>query len=526
MKHILGTAIGILFFSWNAFSQTNYQNAFVGAADQDLTIKTVTVAPVTDNVGGIYAKPLDEELRNALNADLQWSLQKYPADLKIKTESLDDNPEDVQKIMAASGADAVLSARLTKGTRGINGALTLFVGREGWPLLQENLVDYKGFETADVRAQFKRMFAQLKAKMPFKGIILSRRGQEVTLNLGGSYGLKPNMSVSIIQIVKINRHPKLHFMIGTEKEVLGRVVLTKVDSNLSFGSVVFERDPGVVTVGSKVLPQEFVKYPSPIVTPDGKILQDLNGRQDKEIAFGDSPQEWLPEAPPQFGKIDLLAGFSNYEQSSDLSTGSVSGKNGFAPNILVRGELWLNPNWFVGLNLRQSVFSISNGLSGSSPGHLNMAMEQYGAGAGYNFLLSNDFFGPKMQIYGGFETTKFTVDNSTPLAFTNMEYSGFLLGLSGQFPVSNEVPLDLGATFNMWFNPNVSEGSSSGSDSNSVNTFGFFADYRLRQRLKIRGELSFEYYKSDFSGTGSRPNPASGTSHKLTSFLAGIEYLF
>ncbi|MNJ93532.1 hypothetical protein D3C87_112140 [compost metagenome] len=509
-------------------AQTNSQNIFVSAADQDLNIKSIVITPTTDNVSGIYAKPVEEYLRFLVNEDKQWSLADYPKNISVKTDLLDENPSDVKKIMTAANAEAVLSSRLIKGPRGLSITLTLYVGRDGLPLLQEVLSDYKGFEINDVKFEVKRLFDNLKNKMPFRATIMSRRGQQVTLSLGSAYGLKPGMNVSVVQVLKINRHPKLNFMIGTEKEVLGRVQLFKVEPYLSFGSIVMEKESGVITVGSKILPEEYIKYPTPVVTPGGKVLQDLSARPDKDVAFGDSPQEWRPEAPPQYGKIELLAGISSYTQNVNLtSAGSISGDSNFTPNIAVRGELWINPEWYLGFNLRQAVYSLDNSLSGSTPGTLNGSMSQYGIHFGYNFLLSNEFFGPKLQVNLGYSNTTFAIDDSNPTAFTRMQYGGMVLGFAGQFPISEEVPIDLGAKFDFYLDPGLSENKSSGASSdNKINSFGFFLDYRLRPKFKIRGELLFDYYSSDFSGTGDRTDPATSASHKLTTFMGGVQWLF
>ncbi|XGC80951.1 hypothetical protein ACES2L_00455 [Bdellovibrio bacteriovorus] len=521
------------FFVWicfisvlpSALAQTNAQNVFVSAVDQDLAIKSIVLVPPTDNVGGIYAKPVEEELRNALNADKQWSLTDMPADLKIKSELLDERPEEVQKILKSAKSEAALATKIIRGPRGMSITMTLFVGREGFPLLQESLSEYKGFETAEVRNEVKRLFENLKSRMPFRATILSRRGQQVTLNLGSNYGLKPESRVSVVQIIKINRHPKLKIMVSTEKEVLGRVKLFKVEPHLSFGYVEMEKDPGIITVGSKVMPDEFVKYSVPVTTPSGKVLQDVSTRPDKEVAFGEDPQEWLPTMPPQYGKIDLLAGIGNYTQNASLPTESISGSNTLAPNIMVRGEMWLSPEWYVGLVLRQSVFSISNDLTASTPSSLNLGIGQYGVSLGYNFLMTNDFFGPKIQLSGGYLNTKFSVDDSNPTAFTTMSYSGLVFSVAGQVPLSEEMPVDIGGKLDFFYNPTVSESKTSGSSSSSsINAFSFFFDYKLRTRFKIRGEILIENYNSSFSGTGERT--ASSASHKMTTLLGGVQYSF
>ncbi|WP_096000896.1 hypothetical protein [Bdellovibrio bacteriovorus] len=532
MKIILHTFVSVVLASSFIFSmahaQTNAQNAYISAIDQDLAIKSIVLVPTSDNVGGIYARPVDEELQNALNDDKQWSLAAYPKDLNIKTEFLDERPQDVKSVLQNTQSEAALATRIIRGPRGISITMTLFVGRDGWPLLQESATDLKNFETVQIRAEARRMFENIKSRMPFRGVIMSRRGQQVTLNLGSNYGLKNESSVSVVQIIKVNRHPKLHFMVSTEKEVLGRVRLFKVEPYLSFGNIEMEKEPGVISVGAKVMPDEFVKYAIPVVTPSGKILQDVTTRPDKDVAFGENPQEWLPTMPPQYGKIELLAGITQYTQNATLlSSGSISGSDNMAPNIMARGEFWLNPEWYVGAQLRQAVIAIENTLAGSSPSKLNVAMGQYAVNAGYNFLLTNDFFGPKLQVSLGYINTNFTADDSTPTAYTSMKYSGMALGLGGQFPISEEVPFEIGAKLDFYLSTSMSENKTSGSSSsNKINSFSFFGDYRMQPRFKIRGEILVESYSSDFNGTGSRTESASTVTHKLMTIMGGVQYLF
>lgn len=526
--------LSLFIFSWPLYSpetqaQTNAQNNYVSAVDQDLAIKSIALVPTTDNVGGIYSRPVQEELRLLLNEDKQWSLANYPSSLNLKTESLEDRPNDVQKILQATQSEAALSSHIVRGPRGISITLTLFVGREGLPLLQESLTDYKGFETSQIRVETRKLFENMKARMPFRASILSRRGQQVTLNLGSSYGLRPDSRVSVVQIIKINRHPKLNFLVSTEKEVLGRVKLFKVDEYLSFGFIEMEKEAGVISVGSKVMPDEFVKYSVPITTPSGKVLQDVTTRPDKAVSFGEEPQEWLPTMPPQFGKIDLMAGLSSYTQNANLLTsGSISGSSNISPNIMVRGELWLNPDWYMGVMLRQSVFAISNSLAGSTPETLNMAMGQYGVNLGYNFLLTNDFFGPKLQLAAGYINTNFSVDDSSPkTAFTTMRYGGLFFSLAGQFPLSEEIPLDIGGKLDFPISTSMSENKTSGSSSsNKINSFGFFVDYKMKTRFKVRGEILLENYSSTFNGTGNRDEAATSISHRMTTLMGGVQYLF
>lgn len=511
-----------------AWSQTNAQNIYVSSIDQDLAIKSVVLIPVSDNIGGIYSKPMQEELVQILNDDKQWSLASYPADLKIRTESLEDRPSDIQKILRTAKAEAAMSTKIIRGTKGTSITMTLFVGREGLPFLQEQINDFQGFELSELKLEIRKLFENLKYRMPFRSTILSRRGQEVTLNLGRTYGLKPESRVSVVQIIKVNRHPKHNFMVSTEKEVLGRVKLFKVDEYMSFGYIEMEKEPGVISVGSKVMPDEFVKYSLPVTTPSGRVIHDINIRPDKELAFGEDPKEWVPTLPPQYGKIDLLAGLSSYTQNAKLvSAGSINGNSNIAPNIMARGELWLSPEVFLGVQLRQAVFSIDNSLVGSAPSSLNMSMSQYGINVGFNLLMTNDFFGPKLQVGAGYLNANFNIDDSSPTAFTSMRYGGLFVRLAGHFPLAENIPMEFGGKLDYFINASVSENITSGSsNSNNLSNFSFYGKYRTKTREYIFGELIFEGYSSSFSGAGQRTDPATSSSHKMTTLLLGVQYLF
>ena len=405
---------------------------FVSLPDQDLSVKTVTMAPLSDNVDGIYARPLNDTLSELLRNDPQWNLALFP-NFTVKTELLPDNPAEVQKILRAAHADALFTGRLLKGPGGLNLKLTLFVGSSGLPLAQEEVTETQAFDTAHVRELLTETFRRLRSRLPYRGTVVSRRGQEVTINLGSKEGLRPGDEVPVIQILQLRRHPKLNFMIGSEKVIVGKIRVTKTDDELSFGDLTYEREAGLVAIGFKVLPDEGVNY-LPAGGPDAAAA--MNQRADKNIAFGEKPVEWLPEPPPQYGRVQILGGFGQYSQTVSLTQeGAQNGSNSFTPNLALNGEGWLNRDWFVGFGIRQSAFSIGNPLPGSSPGKLNFSTGKYDVSAGYNFLLSQDFFGPKIQASLGLGKFSSHADASSPAVFLEHGFwrdaFGFLLHDSG-----------------------------------------------------------------------------------------------
>lgn len=520
---ILGS---VLLFANPLMGQTN---SYKSPVDQDVTVKKVVLVPSEDNINSVYAKPVDEVLKQALTDDAQWNLVDMEDFSKFKTNNLYTQPDEVKKILLASQGDGLLKVKMTKGPKGLNAKMTLFTAAEGLPLVEESLENYDRFELQEVKSAMVKMLFNLKNKMPYRGQVLSRRGQEITVSLGKSSGLRSDTDISLVQILKLHRHPKHKFMVASEKEILGKARVFKVDDELSFATLLLEREPGVINAGTKVLPDEYVKYPEPFLTPDGKLLANLSSREDKDISYGAKPTEWLPDAPPQYGKFQGMLGFGQYTQSTTFDNrGAITGTNNLAPTISISGELWLNMDWFFTLGLRQSAFAVENQLGGSSPKNINVSLSRYQLLFGKNFLMGTDFFGPKIQLSGGFGKFGSRSDDTNPTLFTNIEYGGMVFNFLGQFPLSDEKPIDIGLKYSYYWHPAVNETKSSGSPSDvKVNDFGLFVRYNMKPKMSYITEIDFEYYSTDFSNGGDRTVlPANENSHKLTTLLVGIEYLF
>jgi hypothetical protein len=507
------------------------KSVFVSSVDSDLTIKSVGVLPMVDNVAGIYSKPLSAHLLSLLADDKQWSANEIVDKQNSTPESYEDHSALAKTLLSKNKVDGFISSRLTKGPQGVTLRLNLFSGKEGLLTAQAIMSNYTGYEVADLRTQLSGLYKELKSKIPYDGVLLSRKGTLVTVNVGSKQGLSENQDLNVIQIVKVQRHPKFNFIVSTDKEILGRVRLKKVEEFLSFGTIVSERDEGVLKPGHKLIVEQFIKYPETPMTADQKIIDALGSRKDQPLAFGDKAGEWVPDKTPTFGKIAVLLGLTQYSLSSNLATsGGLSASNSLVPTIKLDGEMWLSPEWFGAMSLRQYVFSVSNPNGSGSPSKLNVSTSQYSLLAGYNFLIADQFFGPKLQLSAGYSKFSSTVDQSSPLtAFTSQSYSGLMFGLGGSFPLDLEskTPVSLGAKINLFFNPALDESPvDSGSCRNNITSFSGFVDIRQSHRLNYKFVIDYDLFASSFTGTGSRGEVASSSSHSMMSVLGGIEYLF
>lgn len=497
--------------------------------DEQLTIRKITVLPGSDNTDGIYARPMEAQIVSLVKQSHRWefsesglaSLPKTPLDLE-------ENPDFVRSAMAPLESDAAILPVITRGPRGLSIRLDLFMKSDGKILAQEIVRDYSRFEMADVKAVVTTMYKKLIASIPYEGLLLSRQGTRVTMNLGKVDGIKVDQTVSVIQIISDTRHPKFGFLISTEKEILGQVKVLKVEDTLSFGVITSEKERGAIRRLAKISGVKPIEYgEAQTLTPNSDT--DVRSRPDNGVAFGDSAKEWLPTKAPAFGQVGIKAGLGSYTGSTNVTgVGSLEARTAFYPLLSVSGELWLNPQWSVLADITQGILSTPNPRPVSSPGTLNHALSKYSMALGYNFLIHDDFFGPKFQLKTGFNFYRMFVDDSSPQAFTTVNYSGFLLGLGLYFPISEKSPWAVGGDFAMTLFAKLTESpvSSGDSASNTINDFSLYIERKVAINLRARGSLDFSLYSSSLEGAGTRAEPATSISQRTVAVGAGLIYQF
>jgi hypothetical protein len=504
--------------------------AYHSDVDDLLTIQKVSLLPFTDNLQGIYSRPLEAHFISMLNDMHRWDfIPANPSGPILSPEELEAAPDKVIQVSQGSGADAFFASRITKGPNGVTIHLSLFLSKDGKLLSQAILKDYKQFNIDDLQKQSQRLLTEIVNRLPYSGRVLSREANRVTVNLGSKDGIQKNQLLSVIQIIKANRHPKFNFLISTEKEIFGRIKVLKVEDTLSFGVVVTEKERGAIQKNAKIGPIDFVTYSGDSLSLNPTAEETLSNREGGGIAFGKNAKAWTPQNPATFGQVGARLGLSQIREATDVAApvGSLSKQANFAPSVILEGELWVTPEWTFHARLKQGIAGIDNPRSGSQPKVLNQSFSYYEAAVGYRLRFGPHSWSPYAEPSLGYLNAKLYTDNASPEAFLTQQYSGMKLGVSGAAPIG-EGDYGVGGEFSMVFNPSLKESpvTSGGGPKNQVVQFGVLGFKRMGERLKLQLNLDFEMYSSNFNGSGGRVEAASSSSQRYTTLSGGLYYMF
>lgn len=500
--------------------------------DDLLSVEKVSVLPFTDNLQGIYARPLEAHFTGLIEKMHRWDYA--PANnsgIILSPEELEAAPAKALQVSQGMGADAFFAARITKGPNGVIIHLSLFLTKDGKLLSQAILKDYKQFNINDLKEQTERLLSEIVSRLPYSGRVLSRDTNRVTLNLGSKDGIQTNQMLSVIQIIKAHRHPKFNFLVRTEKEIFGKIKILKVDETLSFGTIVSEKERGAIQKGSKIGPLDFVTYSSNQgLSNEPSTEESLENREDGAIAFGKNARAWQPQDPATFGQIGARLGVSKVKENTNVpSTPGIEATDSFAPSILLEGELWITPEWTFHARLKQGIVVVNNPVPNSSPSQLNQSLSYYEAGVGYRLRFGPYGWSPYAEPYLGYLSYKLYSDDATPDAFLTSRYSGFKLGVNGAAPISAGGEYGVGGEFALVLNPHIKEDpvTSGGTAKAQIVQFGILGFKKLGERLKLQVNLDFEMYSATFTGTGGRDNGnADSASHRYTTLSGGLYYMF
>lgn len=519
-------------FSYRTFAQE--QGAYRSEVDDLLTVQKVSVFPFTDNLQGIYARPLEQHFIATVDKMHRWDyLPANNSGPLLAPEELESSPEKALQASQGLGVDGFFACRVTKGPNGVMIHLSFFLSKDGKLLSQAILKDYKQFNLADLKEQMDRLLREIVSRLPDSGRVLSRDGNRVTVNLGLRDGVQKNQLLSVIQIIQANRHPKFNFLISTEKEIFGKIKILKIEDTLSFGTVVSEKERGAIRKNAKIAQMDFVTYGGGGGSEDLSLTpsaeEALAEREDAGIAFGKDARAWQPQNPATFGQVGARVGFSKFTESTQVEgVGGLEAGDSLAPSVLLDGEIWITPEWTFHARLKQGIISVGNPRENSTPGKLSQSMSYYEAGVGYRLRFGPYAWSPYAEPYLAYLNYKLYVDSTTPEAFLTQEYTGVKFGVNGSAPIGIGGEYGVGGEFAMVWKPSVSESPVNSGDSSEsqVVQFGVLGYKKMGERLKLQVHLDFEMYSSNFSGTGTRAEPATSSSHRFTTLSGGLYYMF
>ncbi|MEQ1666181.1 MAG: hypothetical protein ABL927_12485, partial [Bdellovibrionales bacterium] len=194
-KEKILTFVLLSLISINSFAQN--RAVYRSGADDLITIRKITLLPVFDNLRGIYSRPVETHLTDILSHSHRWDFTPANTSGPMMTpDELEENLSAVTSISQGLDADAFIAMSISKGPSGISMKMDLFLKADQKLIAQEFVSEIKSFDVIGIKKQAESLMNKLFNHLPYSGMVLSRQGTRVTVNLGRQDGIVPDQILS------------------------------------------------------------------------------------------------------------------------------------------------------------------------------------------------------------------------------------------------------------------------------------------------------------------------------------------
>jgi hypothetical protein len=305
----------------------------------------------------------------------------------------------------------------------------------------EDTSNGKSLIVDSLNSTLKQSLKKLINKIPFQGNVTGRDGDSVTINLGTISGMKKGDVLTIGTLDEVKLHPLLKKIVEWKSSPTGRVEIEQAEESLSFCKILEEEPGREISRAQKIF---HIQKP-----PISEQTEKVSETPEKSVTSSS------PEAP-QLGNLTLSLFPAFYDRQYSNTSGNSNTGGGLAFGAAASGEVLLTRNWFAGLDFNFSFLNFSQNAIATgtkSPatlaGGVSETVFSYKLNAGYLYLLSGDYSGPKGWLKGGFKSDSYNMpitdgEFTGPIAFNSL-----FIGAGADLPLRNNWGVIANLTFRL-----------------------------------------------------------------------------
>lgn len=317
--------------------------------------------------------------------------------------------------------------------------------------------------------------------IPYDGKVIGILGDQITFSYSKNKNVAIGQEFKVKRFINKKKHPLLKKVVEWDSEVIAKGKVF----NLSRGQVL-----GVIKVytsNKKLKAGDWIRLEQ--VNPR-KAMADRNFPMYEKQKFG------------RLGEVSLSLSLS----SNTATTSAVSGNNkmngiiyGFSGEL----ESWITRNYLVFGEFSKKLGNLSKSSGSPASNTTGQNTTTIKIGGGYKYLPMGFFYGPQVDIYGGYAKYSYKLDTSGIDGFGENSFSGIMIGVGGSIPLKKGIRVFASGEIMPFgeFTDTSSIYGSNKSISSMVLEVG--AKYLWSPNLQIRGAFELINNSAKFSGSNS-----------------------
>lgn len=439
--------------------------------------------PVTDGADNKVGFKVFEDIESYIK-DGTWCTYKSNSELinilGQYSKSLENhlNNKDVLKVVAdKTKAGTLIRISLALGASATEVKVEI-IGENGEDRYFKEQTQLKSTDPTVISQTVKNWLDIYEKTIPYNGRVKGVLGDQFTIDIGKKSQIFNGSEIVIERPTAKRQHPLLKEVIDyqTEKIAEARVF-----------------DVGDTQAQAKVLSYEGNKK---LKIEDWVKVRSVEARKVVEqVAYGD-------KADNEFGKLGSLGIFLNLGSGSVIRTGSgEKSVKGMLYGGDLEAEIWATRNFWAGLDYSKKLGTYKKDQGNFSSDSNSTDNSAVRFKVGYKYLPLGFFYGPQVDVYGGYGSYTYGMSTNTTDGFTEFTFSGLLLGARGSIPIyeATRIYLLIDFLLTSTYKEKVRVFGADESSSNYRLEFG--GQFALETNITLQGGLQVLSNKASFKGT-------------------------
>jgi hypothetical protein len=446
------------------------------------SMRRCTLLPVTDSVGGAIGFKVFEEVEEGLkksnwctyvsNSSLIQIFSRYRENLAQYLKQKEVLKTVAEKLQVGS----IIRVALVNEINGVEIQLEVH-GEDGEDIYfgEKTLVNTDDIET--ISQTVKNWLDTYSKTIPYDAKINGILGDQITLDVGKGYPIQVGQSFVVKRPVVKKKHPLLKKIVDWETEVLAEGKVFNISDNQALGMVKVYKSDKKLMAGDWVRLETF-----------------------KSDTFSEDKIDEKKEEEP--GKLGIVS-VALFGSSSSVDTSTPTGSKRVSGNLFgfdFRGEGWITRQYFAALEVARSIGKLSEVSGNPEKSSPNAQFGMFKLTGGYKYLPIGFFYGPQIDIYGGYANYVFDLDYSAADGFGKGNISGILLGVAANIPVNREYRFIVQADFLPFPSFTDSDDIYGSASSVSALDLEIGVKYQYTPRMTLDGSIETLAAKAKFDG--------------------------
>ncbi|HXH75111.1 MAG TPA: hypothetical protein VNJ08_09120 [Bacteriovoracaceae bacterium] len=391
-------------------------------------MRRCTLLPITDSVGGAIGFKVFEEIEKKLKRSNWCTYVSNSGLISVFSKYRENLPQHLKsKPVLSAVADklkvgSLIRIGIINEVSGVE-VQTEVYGENGEDIyFSEKIV--LDTDDIDIISSTVNNWLNLYAKMiPYDAKVNGILGDQITLDVGKGYPITVGQKFVVKRLVAKKVHPLLNKIVDWNTEILAEGSVFSISDNQALGMVKVYKQDKKLAAGDWVRLEE---------KPQGGIEELIEAKVD--------------DHPGELGIFSM----SMFASNSSIDTSTLNGSQRMGGNyfgIDARVEAWITRQYFAAFEVVRAIGSLKKTQGAPVKDAVNATMGTFKLSGGYKYLPIGFFYGPQIDLFGGYTNHTYDLETSTPDGFGSHTFSGLTVGTAANIPINREFRFFVQAEF-------------------------------------------------------------------------------